>query len=353
MKPWVLLVHQYTGFIFAAYLIVVCASGALLVLLENGIADYRDYAMLRVPTREHKVSLAEMVGSVERANGGKKVYHILESCARGCTYDLSLRSGADRLDALVDPYTGAILTTVDWDRTPIGILYRLHGSLFSGDVGETTNAIAGLSAILLGATGLYLWPGWRGLGNGFRIKWRGAPYRVSYDLHKVAGIVAVGFLVMWALTAAGQVLWPGPPEPIVSAAGGGGARSLDALVRTGDAALRGEVTFVALPSDGTIVVRKRVPGDPDPYGYSYVVVDARTDRVAQVYDVTDLPLIWRIRAAMYAFHIGSPGGIVLRLVYAIVGLAPALLFTTAFVMWLQKLKASAKGSRQRQTVRKV
>src|SRR5580704_11134970 len=203
MKPWVLLVHQYTGFIFAAYLIVVCASGALLVLLENGIADYRDYAMLRVPTREHKVSLAEMVGSVERANGGKKVYHILDSCARGCTYDLSIRSGADRLDALVDPYTGAILTTVDWDRTPIGILYRLHGSLFSGDVGETANAIAGLSALLLGATGLYLWPGWRGLGNGFRIKWRGAPYRVSYDLHKVAGIVAVGFLVMWALTAAG------------------------------------------------------------------------------------------------------------------------------------------------------
>ena len=338
IKPWVLLIHQYTGFIFAAYLIVVCASGSLLILFENRIAGYRDYAMLQVPVREHKVSLAAMVASVERANRGKNVYHILESCAPGCTYDLSMHSGGDRIDALVDPYTGSILETIDWDRTPIGVLYRLHGSLFSGDTGETVNAIAGLSVILLGATGLYLWPGWRAAKRAFTIKWRGTPYRLSYDLHKVTGIVAVGFLLVWALTAAGQVLWAGPPEPGVSVRRGVSALSLDALVRIGDAALPGEITFVTTPTDGTVVVRKRVPGDPDPYGYSYVVVNASAGSVAQVYDVTKLPLFWRIRAAMYAIHIGAPGGIALRLIYAIVGLAPALLFTTAFVMWLQKLK---------------
>jgi uncharacterized iron-regulated membrane protein len=70
--------------------------------------------------------------------------------------------------------------------------------------------------------------------------------------------------------------------------------------------------------DGTVVVRKRVPGDPDPYAYSYVVVDSSTGSVLEAYDVTSLPLIWRLRAAMYAIHVGSPGGIALRLVYAIV-----------------------------------
>ena len=149
-----LLVHQYTGFIFAAYLIVVCASGTALIVLENQIAGFRDYAMLRVPVRQHTVSLAAMLASVERAHPGKRVYHILESCSAGCTYDLSMHWGADRLDALVDPYSGAILQTVDWERTPLGILYRLHGSLFYGNTGEMINAAAGLSLLVLGTTGL-------------------------------------------------------------------------------------------------------------------------------------------------------------------------------------------------------
>jgi hypothetical protein len=41
---------------------------------------------------------------------------------------------------------------------------------------------------------------------------------------------------------------------------------------------------------------------------------------------------------VYAIHIGVPGGIVLRLVYAVFGLAPAALFATAFSMSLYKLK---------------
>ena len=69
------LVHQYAGFIFAAYLIVVCGSGTTLVLLEDQISGYRDYLMLRVPTQKQKLSLAEMVAIVERANPAKRVYH--------------------------------------------------------------------------------------------------------------------------------------------------------------------------------------------------------------------------------------------------------------------------------------
>ena len=107
------------------------------------------------------------------------------------------------------------------------------------------------------------------------------------------------------------------------------------------AVLPGQLTMVYMPTHGTLVVRKRVPGDLDPYGYSYVVVDAHTGKVAQVYDARTLPLLWRVRAAMYAIHIGAPGGIVLRLAYAVFGLAPAFLFTTAFLMWLYKLKRTA------------
>jgi uncharacterized iron-regulated membrane protein len=333
-----LLLHQYTGFIFAAYLIVICASGTALLLFENQISDYRDYLMIRVPIRQSKVSLAQMVRGVEQANPGKRVYHILESCNSGCTYDASMHDGANRLDALVDPYTGAVLRSVVWEQTPIGILYNLHGNLFYGDTGAEINGIAGLSVVVLGITGCCLWPGWQAIRRGFTIKLRSGAYRVSYDLHKIVGITAVAFLLMWSLTGAGQVLWPEPPEPLLSLQSGGAELSLDKLAQIGDSALSGQLTMVYLPANGTLVVRKRVPGDFDPYGYSYVVVDAHTGKVVQVYDARRLPLPWRVRAAMYAIHIGAPGGIILRLAYAVFGLAPALLFLTAFLMWLYKLR---------------
>jgi uncharacterized iron-regulated membrane protein len=320
------LVHQYTGFIFAAYLIVICASGAALVLLENQIDGYRDYLMLRVPVQEHKLSIGEVYAIAVRAHPEKPYRHILLSCPNGCTYDVSFDDGSNRLDVLVDPYSGAILKTIVWEHTAIGRLYGLHGSLFLGDTGETINSVAGLSFIVLGCTGLLLWRG------------RFLRRLSVYNLHRIVGVSAVAFLLMWALTAAGQTFWNEPPEPIpdMRPTNGVKALSLDRAIAIGDAALPGELTFVS-NANGGLVVRKRVPGDPDPYGYSYVAVDD-AGRVRQVYDVRTFSLAWRVRAALYAVHIGAPGGPMLRALYALMGLAPAALFLTAFLMWLGRLK---------------
>lgn len=318
------LVHQYTGFIFAAYLIVICTSGSALVLLESQIDGYRDYLMQRVPVREHKLPIGEVYAIAVHAHSNKRFRHILLSCPTGCTYDVSFDDGSNRLDVLVDPYTGTILKTVVWEQTPIGILYRLHGSLFMGDTGETINSVAGLSLVVLGCTGLLLWRG------------RFLRRMNVFNLHRILGVAAVAFLLMWATTAAGQTFWSEPPEPIPAMHSETKALSFDRAIAIGDAALPGELTFAGY-ANGGVVVRKRVPGDPDPYGYSYVAVDA-AGQVAQVYDVRAFPPLWRIRAALYAVHIGAPGGPFLRTLYAIVGLAPSALFLTAFLMWLRRLK---------------
>ncbi len=296
----VLLLHQYCGFIFAAYLIVVCVSGSALVLLENQISGYRDYAQMNVPASAHKVSLSEMIQTVERANPGKRVYHVLESCQSDCTYNLSMHDGPNRLDVLVDPYTGKIVRSEIWERSAIGFLHSLHAELFAGDAGEAINATIGLSLIIMTLSGLYLWPGWQLPKHGFTIRWRGGSYRINYDIHKVVGIVSLCFLLMWSLTAAGLGLWPSPPEQPANAIHKPGARAeaFDTLVKTGDSALGGTLTFAFTPSNGIVVVRKQVPGDFDPYGYSYVAVNEYSGRVIQIQDVRMLPLPARINMAM-------------------------------------------------------
>ena len=343
-RQLVLLVHQYTGFIFAAYLIVVCVTGAILVLLENQITDYRDYPMLRVHVQREKVPLTQMVRSVEQANRGRHVFQILESCTEGCTYDLAMYDSPDRelnhLDALVNPYTGRILRTAPFERSPVGLLSNLHGYLFLGETGKYVNAIAALSLILIGLTGLYLWPGWPALKRGFTIRWRGGAYRTTYDIHKVIGIAALLFLLMWAVTGSSLVLWPEPPENIAAVHQPPDAqpRNLDALVRAGNPALPGQLIYIYTAHNGSVVLRKRVPGDLDPYGDSYVGVNEYTGKVTQVYNIQRFPLIWRINLAMFPIHFGSPGGIVLRLIYVVMGVMPPVLFVTAFLMWLFKLK---------------
>lgn len=339
-RQLMILVHQYSGFIFAAYLIFVCLTGSILILLEDQISGYRDYLQQSVPIATHTVPVERMLRSVEMANPGKPVYHIVESCPSGCTYDFSMHDGVNRLDALVDPYTGSIVSTKVWERTPVGFLAQLHGNLFAGDTGEIINAIAGLSLILVSLTGLYLWPGWKAAKHGFTIKWSGGSYRVNYDLHKVVGITALCFLLVWALSAAGLALWPEPPESIaaVQQPPGTQAKSLDELIKVGNKALPGQLVYVYTPNNGTVVLRKRVPGDIDPYGYSYIAVNEFTGRVSQVYDMRSFAWPWRVKMAMFAIHLGTPGGIVLRLAYVVMGLAPAALFVTAFSMWLLKLK---------------
>ncbi len=248
------------------------------------------------------------------------------------------------MDAMIDPYNGKILETVVWESTPIGILYDLHRNLFLGESGAVINSLAGLSLVLIGVTGLYLWPGWRSLKQALVVKWRSGRYRLNYDLHKVIGMLAVMFLFMWAFTAAAQTLLPEPPEPLTPVRSEGKAIELDRLVQIGDAALPGELTAVYPIQGGTILVYKRVPGDLDPYGYSYVAVNKQTGKITQVYDLRAFPVLWRIRAAMYAIHVGSPGGIVLRYMYAFFGVAPAVLTLTAFLMWLSKLKRAEMGA---------
>jgi uncharacterized iron-regulated membrane protein len=85
-------------------------------------------------------------------------------------------------------------------------------------------------------------------------------------------------------------------------------------------------------------VRKVVAGDPDPYGWSNVWVNQNSGKVAAVYNATTWPLWWRIYTYFYPLHIGSVGGYVLRYIFVVFALTPIVLYFTAFLMWINRLK---------------
>jgi uncharacterized iron-regulated membrane protein len=97
-------------------------------------------------------------------------------------------------EVFVNPYTGALMG----DRPERTSFYRLflnlHYKLFAEDLGVAIVGIAAFLLFILSITGVILWPGWRKLTTGFKIKWNAHPKRVNFDIDKLAGIIAAAFL---------------------------------------------------------------------------------------------------------------------------------------------------------------
>lgn len=342
MRQAIFAVHKYLGFTLGAYLLVICASGGVLVLLEDQIPGFRDFPVRHVEVRPHRVSLDAIVARVRATYPGEHITHVLRSCEAGCTDDVSIeRPGGDRLDVLLDPYTAMIVASVLRSDSAIGRLYEFHADLFLGDEGSTINSIAALVALSLLATGAYLWPGWRRPARGFAVRRNGGSWRANFDIHKIVGIVSVAFLAVIVLSGVAGVLLPEPPVVGASTtAPGARPLSLDAIVAAADKALPGEVTMIYPPAstDSTAVIRKVVPGDPDPYGWSYVSVDRYTGKIVALDDASKWPIAARAYTYYYPLHIGSVGGYPLRLFWVALAFAPSALYATGFLMWLTRLQ---------------
>lgn len=120
--------------------------------------------------------------------------------------------------------------------------------------------VAALLLFILSLTGIILWPGWRKLISGFKIKWKNAhPKRVNFDIHKVAGIIAAVFLTFTGFTGfylnfRGFVIpiiyavtfTPNPPNPVSQPIAGSTALSLTQLLQKGDAVLPNTLTTASL-----------------------------------------------------------------------------------------------------------
>jgi uncharacterized iron-regulated membrane protein len=108
----------------------------------------------------------------------------------------------------VNPYTGELLGARARIGHVIGFLERVHihlliGPRLAGRAGWYLVGAAGLLLVLLCLTGPWLW--WPGRGKlplALTVKWAASWRRVTFDLHRVAGIYPLLLLVVVAVTGA-------------------------------------------------------------------------------------------------------------------------------------------------------
>ncbi|MGC1271871.1 MAG: PepSY domain-containing protein [Croceibacterium sp.] len=249
------------------------------------------------------------------------------------------------------PDGGAVLRRDYWGEYAMTFVYDLHYRLLLGQVGGQIVGWSGFAMLALLLSGLWAWWPRGSWAKALRIKPRAHAARALRDWHKLSGLSGLLLLliltvtgIMLALpeesdTALGAVGLPVAPMVQVPQPAGQPPATLPTsqAVRAALAALPGaRVAWIETPpvSGGAYRLRMQVPGDPSfRFPHSYVWVDGASGQVLAVDTMALAGAGSTVNAWLHPLHDGSAGGMAGRVLAALAGLVPALLFGTGLARW--------------------
>lgn len=357
LRKLVLTWHRYLGLTFGLLLVVLGLTGSALVFWRE-IDHALNPTLMQVAPQAERQSIDAVLASTRQAYPNLQLQSITFPEPPGRTTDLISLKPREQLDAeqstevFVNPYTAEVLGSRQSDRHLTPFLYKLHLSLFAGEVGEMVVGICGLLLMVLGFTGLILWSGWSNLAHGFRIRWNASIQRVNYDIHNVWGFWSNVFLVIIGFTGAVIVLAhhspavaalffsPAPTVELTVVLPNQQPIATSKILQIADAALPGgettTISFADVP-EPKVTIHKKFPQEYQPpihdSGYSTVEINQYSGKVLRVDKVVEPPTGFKVAMLLAALHFGTFWGLPSQMLYVLIGLVPAALFITGFVMW--------------------
>ncbi len=341
--------HLYLGLAVGIFLVAIALTGSLLVFSPE-IERFFKPQLLQVIPQAEKLPLENVLQIVEKAYPQNQALSILMPReAQDVCQVWMLSKSEEIVSVYVNPYSGKITGARLVKETFTGFILTLHAELAGGEFGHLVVGICGIVMLAITFTGLVLWTGWRNLARGFSINWKARWQRTVFDLHNVYGIVSVAFLTLISATGTAIIFYAPvesalywltneKPQPALTSHphSSSSRQNLDEILHQVNTVWpEAKTTFISLPltPEAIFKVRKKFPTDSHPNGVSTIYLDQYSGEILQADSVNSATLANRILNSLYPLHIGSYGGIYLRLVHAIAGLAPIVLFITGVMMW--------------------
>lgn len=267
-------VHLWLALTLGVYVVIISVSGSAVVFR-------REASLWLVPRTVPSAEGPRLVGdelgeALARIYAGYEVIRVTESFRPNGPVSVLL--GADGVEhgRLFDPY--AVEDMGDSYPAMLQVvewLVDLHDNLLADTMGRKINGVAGALVLVLSLTGTVLW--WPGKGRWARslmLTPSTLRRRFVWHLHSVVGIWTLALLLVWALTA----VYFAFPEPFESL--------LDRYDPNPDDFVR--------PGEGVLL-------------------------------------------GMIQLHFGRFGGLGVRTAWTILGLLPAVLFITGFMVWWKRV----------------
>jgi uncharacterized iron-regulated membrane protein len=268
----------------------------------------------------------------------------------------------DRYNVHFDQRTGELLGAEQRYTGVTGTLENLHFFLLLGRKGLVLNSVLGMGLFTLCVTGVVLWwPGTGRIRSALGIAWRAGWRRINYDLHRTAGFAVAALLLVSSFTgayfglAAPARVWfaqaTGGTEqdarayfvpPVDAQLRAGASRlTVDEVRRRSKAALPASVSIFAITlprkPGGAFTVDARSAGSELLAERVRLFVHPATGAVIRRFDATNTPPGVRLANAMAPLHFGNWGGLPVKILWCLLGLAPGTLAATGFLMWWNRV----------------
>lgn len=340
--------HSWLGLFAGLGLIVIGLTGSLLVFHEEIQAALTPELVRVEPVPSGRRPADALLADANRQLPGHEVagwgFHHDDPHAADVLY-IRKHGSPEWLVATLNPYTGDVLASPRAGASTFtGWLLDLHYAFLADHAGMFVVGLFGVVLLLLGLGGVYLYRDfWRSV---FTLRWNRGRRILFSDTHKFIGITTVVFNILLGFTGAWWNLthllghWteghdddaPAPSvrlyaEPL----------AFDALLADASARIPGfRANYVSFPYEpgGPFVFYGATPGGvlQSPYG-SMVSYDGRTTGFLGAHDLREAGAWARIVDAFTPLHYGTFGGLPVKILWAIGGLAPGALAVTGFVIW--------------------
>ena len=358
--------HRYLGLVLGLLLILIGITGSLLIF-EREIENFSISRQFGNLTPQEQTSLDRVAENAQTTYPDWDIEYIKwsENPQKPLTLRMVERDVNPNIymdgehQVFINPYTGKVLGDRVERYTYYRFLLNLHYRLFiPGDTGVYITGVAGLLLLIISATGIYLWSGWRRLISGFKIKLNASAKRANYDIHKVAGIIAAVFLLIIAFTG---VCWnfEDITYPVINA-----------LTFSPE---EKEITIEPIqekerlqPSVILASAQQALPKMiPEFFSYPYeatdpffiygtkdetVAVNPYMAEVLQIKLPENITLGDRITSSFFPLHNGAFGGISTRILYVFVGLSPTVLFITGLTMYRLRRRTQTVARANRELI---
>ena len=340
--------HSCAGIVTGLLLFVVCFSGAV-VVFKNEIDLWANPQLAKLPHAAQPLSFDTLAAAVQAAYPGAGIDYLVlpdeVNPAHFAFLHLPDRPAQERMKVAVRSDTGAVVGPVE---SELGQFLRmLHVFLFFGP--RWIVGFLGVAMLVLIATGFVLHR--KVLAELFTQRWDRSLRLLLSDMHKLLGIWGLAFHVLIAFTGAwmglspvvqgAAALWnpdsPPPARKVVAAAAA--MQPLDTLRQAAVQAIPGlRPAAVVLQRWGHADARMLVRGGLQGHlaSTAQVTLDGATGRVVKVLDPRDAGLLQTLDGLMEPLHFGGFGGLLLKWLYFLLGLTPAVLSLSGTLIWIDR-----------------
>ncbi|MBM3820414.1 MAG: PepSY domain-containing protein [Acidimicrobiia bacterium] len=323
--------HRWTGLVAGIYVLAIALSGAVLVFRQEiQAAMYPHY--FRVSADGTLADATTVIREVQAAYPGYRVSGVDWPTYRRGTFLAYVSRGNEFRTVFADAETGRVVGELPFDA--IRWLQDFHANLRGARMGLTINGIGAALLLLLAASGLFVWI------RGVRASW-----------HVTIGALLSPMIVLWALTGM-YFAFPQPFRRAVNAVApltvvrapesspsdpGAFVQPAELIARARAAFPQARLARFVFPFDarGTyvVVLARGVHGDVDTTDEVTLHFDQYTAELLLARDHSRRSAGDTLLAWTRPVHMGMPGGLTGKIVWAIFALAPPALLVTGLAMW--------------------